>query len=76
MHTNTDKIRPDRQHWEGRLISMHDEPEVEMVSGAPDELMELCLELSELSFAMSEKALPSYSRSEMPGRLYTQRSVQ
>lgn len=76
MESASEKSRSKRGNWEGRLVSMHDTSEIEVLQGEPADLVQLCFELSELAFAMSRQAMPTYLRCEMPGRLVVSRTLQ
>lgn len=65
------KVRAEarRRNWTGRRLSLEEKGQDEMPSGSRADRFNAVFELSELSWTLSGRKLPSYTRAEMPGRL-------
>lgn len=66
-----DSTTPDRSHWPVRLYSLGAEPGDD-ISGMTTVAQRLALveELSVRAWELTGQALPAYSRSEMPVRMF------
>lgn len=71
--SDTDTERAERARarasWAVEVRRLDEMPEVELVEGAPDELIGLVYEFTLGAWAVANKRMPSYTRHEVPGRV-------
>lgn len=58
-----------RASWPGKRLTLSDVPELELVAGTPAERIGMVRELTLAAWAMSGRAIPTYTREAMPGRV-------
>lgn len=58
-----------RASWPGRLTTLEDMPEHELVEGSPAELIGMVKTLTLAAWAMRGEPIPDYDRAHMPGRV-------